>query len=87
MVIKKADVTCGCTTPSFPFVPIAPGERGFIGVTYDSTGKLGKQKPTVTLTTNIGTKKISMEGYVIGEMAKKEPTADSETTSEQEGGN
>lgn len=73
LVIKKADVTCGCTTPSYPFVPIAPGERGFIGVTYDSTGKLGKQKPTVTLTTNVGTKKIYMEGVVVGEMAKKKP--------------
>lgn len=73
LLIKKADVTCGCTTPSYPFIPIAPGERGFIGVTYDSTGKLGKQKPTVTLTTNAGTKKVYMEGYVISEMAKEQP--------------
>ncbi len=70
LVITKADVTCGCTTPSYPFVPIPPGEKGFIGVTYDSTGKLGQQKPTITLTTNAGRKKIYMKGIVISEMAK-----------------
>lgn len=72
LVIKGADVTCGCTYPSYPFIPIPPKERGFIEVTYDSKGKLGRQKPTVTLTTNAGTKKISLEGFVISEMAKEE---------------
>ncbi len=34
---------CGCTAPSFPFLPIEKGERGFIGVDYNSVGKQGKQ--------------------------------------------
>ncbi len=73
LIIKNADVTCGCTTPSYPFIPIAPGERGFIGVTYNSTGKLGRQKPTVTLYTNVGTKKINMAGYVVSAMEEEKP--------------
>jgi len=74
LVITDAKATCGCTQPSFPFVPIPPGEKGFIGVKYDSTGKLGTQKPTVTLTTNAypKTQKVYLEGMVISELAKKQ---------------
>ncbi len=73
LVITDAKATCGCTQPSFPFVPIPPGEKGYIGVKYDSTGKLGTQKPTVTLTTNAypKTQKVYLEGLVISELAKK----------------
>ena len=72
LVIKDAQASCGCTQPSFPFIPIKPGEKGYIGVKYDSKGKLGQQKPMVTLTTNgsPATKKIYLEGLVISEMAK-----------------
>lgn len=72
LVITDAKASCGCTQPSFPFIPIKPGEKGFIGVKYDSKGKLGQQKPTVTLTTNGSpkTRKIYLEGLVISEMAK-----------------
>ena len=73
LVIENATATCGCTTPSFPFIPIGPGESGYIGVTFDSKGKIGKQKPAITLTTNMGKKKIYLEGYVFGELAKKQP--------------
>jgi len=72
LVIRDAKATCGCTQPSFPFVPIAPGEKGYIGVKYDSTGKLGTQKPTVTITTNgyPKTRKVYLEGIVLSEMKK-----------------
>jgi len=72
LIITDAKATCGCTQPSFPFVPIPPGEKGFIGVKYDSTGKLGSQKPTVTLTTNANpkTQKVYLEGLVISKMSK-----------------
>ncbi len=70
LVISNAVASCGCTTPSFPFIPIAPGEEGYIGVVFDSSGKLGKQRPSITLTTNIGTKKIYLMGYVYDKLAK-----------------
>ncbi len=71
LVVTDAKATCGCTQPSFPFIPIPPGEKGFIGVKYDSTGKLGVQKPTVTLTTNASprTQKVYLEGLVISKMS------------------
>ncbi len=45
--IEKAEGTCGCTQPSYPFLAIAPGEIGEIGVNYHSVGKSGPQKPEI----------------------------------------
>ncbi|MFK7808355.1 MAG: DUF1573 domain-containing protein [Saprospiraceae bacterium] len=72
LVISNAKATCGCTQPSFPFVPIAPGEEGYIGVVFDSKGRLGHQRPKVTITTNADppTYEIFLEGNVDSE--KKE---------------
>lgn len=64
LIISNAIASCGCTTPSFPFIPIEPGKEGYIGVIFDSTGKVGKQRPSITLTTNVGKKKIYLTGYV-----------------------
>ena len=66
LTIKNVDVSCGCTFPSYPFIPIEPGEEGEIDVTFDSKNKLGRQKPTITVITNgrPRTIKLYMEGYV-----------------------
>ncbi len=47
--VLSADATCGCTRPSFPFIPVAPGEKGYIGVEYISITKEGYQKPEITV--------------------------------------
>jgi len=52
LTIDNVDVSCGCTMPTFPIMPIGPGENGEIGVIYDSKGKFGTQKPTLTVKTN-----------------------------------
>lgn len=72
LVISNVTVTCGCTHPSYPFVPIAPGEDGEIKVHYNSAGKLGPQKPTVTIISNAypNKQKIYMEGFVDAERAQ-----------------
>jgi len=66
LVIKSVDVSCGCTFPSYPFLPIEPGKEGAIDVTFDSTNKLGRQKPTITVVTNgrPRTIKLNLEGFV-----------------------
>ncbi len=60
LVIKNAKATCGCTQPSYPFMPIEPGETGFIGVKYVSVGKEGAQKPLITVTTNASKEPIAL---------------------------
>lgn len=66
LVIKNVDVSCGCTFPSYPFLPIEPGEQGAIDVTFDSAHKVGRQKPTVTVVTNGRPRivKLNLEGFV-----------------------
>ncbi|MDX1909246.1 MAG: DUF1573 domain-containing protein [Bacteroidia bacterium] len=52
LVITRVKASCGCTTPNYSKDPIAPGEDGFIDVSFDSTGKNGMQTKTITVTGN-----------------------------------
>jgi hypothetical protein len=52
LVISKAEGSCGCTVPTYPQQPIMKGQTAAIKVTFNSTGKLGIQDKTVTLTSN-----------------------------------
>jgi len=51
LVITNAKGSCGCTVPTWPREPIAPGESGTIQVRY-ATDRIGAFTKTVTLTTN-----------------------------------
>ncbi len=52
LIISQAKGSCGCTVPEWPREAIAPGETADIKVTFNSAGKKGNQKKTVTLVTN-----------------------------------
>ncbi len=53
LVINQAVASCGCTVPSYPKTPIAPGKKGEIQVTYNGKGKFpGHFKKTITIRTN-----------------------------------
>ena len=66
VVITNVKASCGCTHTKFPEEPIMPGENGVIGVTFDSKGKLGRQKPFISVTTNGFPKIYSL--YLEGEV-------------------
>jgi hypothetical protein len=44
--------TCGCTVPSWPKEPVAPGKSAEIKVSFNSTGKVGKQNSVVRIYSN-----------------------------------
>lgn len=50
LIINTAVGSCGCTVPDYPKEPIKPNGTGVIKVTFNSTGKMGAQDKTVTLT-------------------------------------
>ncbi len=50
LVITNAKSTCGCTVPSFPREPIAPGKTSEIEVKYNMNP--GPIRKTITLETN-----------------------------------
>lgn len=52
LIISSARGSCGCTVPSYPEGPIAPGESGVIEVIYKPKGQSGPQTKTVTITAN-----------------------------------
>ena len=67
LLINSAKGSCGCTVPVWPKEPILAGEEAIIKVTFNSAGRKGIQKKTVTLVTNVipNTKVITITGNVI----------------------
>ena len=68
LIITHAKGSCGCTVPTYPKEPIAPGEASEIKVRYD-TNRLGRFTKRVTLTTNAGDEKQMLT--IKGEVVKK----------------
>ncbi len=66
LIIGDAKGSCGCTVPKFPTHPIEPGEEGVIDVEFNSAGKTGHQRKTISVLTNAtpSTRIIAIEGDV-----------------------
>lgn len=65
LIIRTARSSCGCTKPVYPKKPIAPGETGKVGVTYQPDGRRGAFDKTVTVVSNGGTVYLRIKGNVI----------------------
>lgn len=52
LVISNVAATCGCTVPSWPKEPVAPGKSAEIKVSFNSAGKMGKQNSVVRIYSN-----------------------------------
>jgi hypothetical protein len=66
LLIMNAQGSCGCTVPTWPREPIAPGAKAVIGVKYD-TNRPGPFTKTITLTSNSTTspsKLLTIKGNV-----------------------
>jgi len=66
LIIANAQSTCGCTVPSYPKEPIAPGGTGKIQVKYNMNP--GPIRKTITLETNA----INTEGGMVALKIKGE---------------
>jgi len=66
LVINSAKASCGCTVPSWPKEPIAPGKEGQLSVQFDTKGKSGVQNKKVTITANTNPQQtfVYMKGTV-----------------------
>ncbi len=66
LVIANAYGSCGCTVPEFPKEPIPPGKSGKVKVTFNSEGKEGNQKKSITMVMNTATRNevVYLSGYV-----------------------
>lgn len=52
LVILAAAASCGCTVPKWNKDPLPPGEKGYVEVVFDSSGRSGKQVKNVTIRSN-----------------------------------
>lgn len=52
LIISSATGSCGCTVPSYSREPIQPGQSSTMKVQFNSTGKIGHQEKSVTISTN-----------------------------------
>ncbi|WP_370227045.1 DUF1573 domain-containing protein [Mesoflavibacter sp.] len=81
LVITNAKGSCGCTVPTWPRTPIAPGASDVIKVRY-ATNRTGGFSKTVTLTTNAvnsATVRLRIKGTV---KPKVEEAKETETKEE-----
>jgi Protein of unknown function (DUF1573) len=71
LIITTAQGSCGCTVPTTPKDPIAPGAKGVIGVKYD-TARVGAFTKTVTISSNaegMPSKVVTIKGTVVDDAA------------------
>ena len=82
LIISNTQGSCGCTVPTTPKDPIAPGARGFIGVHY-ATDRAGQAfTKTVTVTSNaVGqeTKVLTIKGNVLPRATPATPATETKS--------
>lgn len=64
IVLSNVQASCGCTTPTWPKEPIAPGKSGKITATYNTQGRPGPFTKTITVSSNVGSKVLKITGTV-----------------------
>lgn len=69
LLITDARSTCGCTVPSYPKEPVAPGASAEVEVVFNTTHKYGRQRKPITITANTipSMTTIYVDGTIINE--------------------
>lgn len=52
LILNNVRAACGCTTPKWTKEPVAPGQNGFIEVSYNPKNRPGPFNKTVTVSSN-----------------------------------
>ncbi len=52
LTIERINTSCGCTAADLSTKDYLPGESGEIDITYDPTGRAGKQRKVITIISN-----------------------------------
>ncbi|MBF2709568.1 DUF1573 domain-containing protein [Flavobacterium soyangense] len=79
LIITNTQGSCGCTVPTTPKEPIAPGARGVIGVRY-ATDRVGPFTKTVTVSSNaegMPSKVLTIKGTVLPDATPAAPATKS----------
>ena len=52
LIINSATASCGCTVPNYSRKPVAPGASGSVDISFDTSGRTGKQTKTIVVNSN-----------------------------------
>lgn len=63
ITLNNVHASCGCTTPEWTKEPILPGKSGMVKATYNAAAAAPFSK-TITVTSNMGTKVLTIKGNV-----------------------
>lgn len=66
LTVLNARANCGCTRPTYPKLPVQPGDTLEISVSYDPTGRPGRFDKKIQVETTAGTGNLLIKGTVIG---------------------
>ncbi len=77
ILIQNVRPSCGCTTPSWSKDPVLPGKTGTIKASYGTKGRPNGFNKSITVTSNAGTKVLSIKGTVEPAPAGSVPTTSS----------
>lgn len=61
LVISNCSASCGCTVADYPKKRIAPGEEGYVTVSFNSRGKMGQQYQEVTVLSNAQPSRVMLK--------------------------
>ncbi|MBD5256247.1 MAG: DUF1573 domain-containing protein [Bacteroides sp.] len=61
VIVSVTNGGCGCTTPTFPKAPIAPGKTGVIKITFNPTGRRGEFNREVKVRTTGTPKRVALK--------------------------
>ena len=64
IVIQQVHASCGCTTPSYSKDPVLPGKTGTVKASYATQGRPNAFTKTITVSSNIGVKTLTIKGNV-----------------------
>lgn len=66
--VVAARPSCGCTAPSYPTAPVAPGDSGVVTVTYDPAGRPGRFDKFVAVDLSYPDSRVKLHivGTVVG---------------------
>ncbi len=60
LLISNVVASCGCTVPSYPKEPVAPGASSEITIEFNSKGREGHQQKNLLLSANIESSPMSI---------------------------
>lgn len=64
ILIQAVRPSCGCTTPTWSKDPVLPGQTGVIKASYGTEGRPNGFTKSITVTSNAGTKVLTIKGNV-----------------------